>query len=159
MSWFNKTLDWFGRFQTVQWIVQVLKPVIFPAALTMLTGAAGVYGHEPFMWIFVACALAFMGTVTGVFFAGFTRDRTTPEHKILYQGTRVNYDLTPLVRRARRAQTSSGAIVSRTLDKVQLGVILQNAARFPISVTLVAAETEMEGIKPPRSMFPRLRTH
>jgi hypothetical protein len=121
------------------------------------TGTAGWFGHLPLMWIMMASALTFMGVTAGVFFVGTTKDRNTYVHKIRYRGTIVNYDLTPLARKGRRAQ-ATGAVPARTLDKVQIGVSLHNSARFPITVILQRAETEMEGERPPRSMFPRQPT-
>jgi hypothetical protein len=41
---------------------------------------------------------------------------------------------------------------------MQLGVEIRNDATFPISVILENAESEMEGLNPPRSKFPKQAT-
>ena len=125
--------------------------------LAVTAGGAGWIGHMPLMWIIMAAALTFMGTMVGIFFSGTYRDRISPEHKVLYQGTHVGVDLTELPRKARRAQ-ATGAVPARTIEKIQIGIYLQNAARFPISVLLENAETEVEEETPPRSMFPKRPT-
>ena len=105
----------------------------------------------------MASALAFMGVGVGIFFAVELADRKSPLNKLLYAGTAVNYDLKPMARQARRA-AATGAIQARLLDKTQLGVYMHNSAPFPISVILENCETGMEGMKPPRSLFPRKPT-
>lgn len=147
-------LDWIGRWQVVQGIVTLLKPFVWPGIAAMLAGAAGYVGHQPVMWIVMASALSFMGVGVGVFFGDTYRDRKSPRNKLLYTGTAFNYDLKPMERRARRA-AATGAIQARLLDKTQIGVFMHNSAPFPISAILESAETEVEGMKPPRSLFPR----
>jgi hypothetical protein len=147
-------IDAIGRWQIVQSLVVFIKPFVWPWILALLTAGAGYWGHQPLMWVLMASALAFMGTIVGIFFAGTYRDRITPANKILYLGTQVNYDLVALTRHGRRAQTT-GAIPARTLSKTQIGVVLQNSAGFPIEAHMESAETMMEGLAPPRSMFPK----
>jgi hypothetical protein len=48
--------------------------------------------------------------------------------------------------------------VRRNIEKAQIAVELVNAATFPISCFLETADTELEGIKPPRSDFPKPKT-
>lgn len=153
----SKFLDWIGRLQTVQSIYLFAKPFLWPALGAALTGSLGIVGHQPFMWVVMAVALTFMAVTVGVYFARSYRDQISPAHKIRYNGTIVNYDLTSLARRARRAQ-QTGAIPARTIEKVQVGVSLHNSANYPITIFLENAETEMEGETPPRSMFPKQAT-
>lgn len=157
MGWLKGILDWLGRWQIAQAGWLFAKPFLLPLVLTMVAGGAGYLGHLPLMWIVMAAALTFMGVMVGIFFAGAYRDRNTPVNKILYMGTQVNYELTSLPRKAKRAQ-ATGLTPARTLDKTQIGVSLHNSARFPLSIILVRGETEMEGEKPPRSMFPKQAT-
>jgi hypothetical protein len=154
MRWLKSLIDWLGRWQVVQSVAAFVKPFVWPWLLAMLTGLTGYFGGQPWMWVLMASALAFMGTIVGIFYAGIYRDRNSPVNKVLYMGTQVNYDLTPLPRKSRRAQ-ATGAAPARTIDKIQIGVALHNSARFPIEVTLHTAETEMEGERPPRTMFPK----
>ena len=154
MGWFRAILDWIGRWQIAQSLWLFAKPILLPVVLAAAAGGAGFAGHLPLMWIIMATALTFMGAMVGIFFGGTYRDRTTAEHKVLYQGTHVGCDLTELPRKARRAQ-ATGLTPARTIEKIQVGVYLMNAARFPISVILQDAETEIEGETPPRTMFPR----
>jgi hypothetical protein len=157
MRWINGILDWIGRWQVAQSIWLFAKPFLLPSMLAAAAGGAGWFGHLPLMWIIMAAALTFMGSMVGIFFGGTYRDRITAEHKVRYLGTHVGFDLNELPRKARRAQ-ATGAVPARTLSKVQVGVVLHNSARFPISVILEHAETEVEGELPPRSMFPRKPT-
>jgi hypothetical protein len=150
-------IDWIGRAQVVQSILTFIKPFVWPWLVAMVTGAAGYWGHQPLMWIVMAAALTFMGTVVGVFFADAFRDRKSPLNKILYTGTAVNYDLKAMPRQSRRA-AATGILQARILDKMQVGVFMHNSAPFPISAILEDAETEMEGLQPPRSLFPRAAT-
>jgi len=46
----------------------------------------------------------------------------------------------------------------RQIEKIQLGVEIRNDATFPISVILESAESEVEGLNPPRSKYPRPAT-
>jgi hypothetical protein len=45
--------------------------------------------------------------------------------------------------------------VPRTLEKGQVAVELTNDATFPLSFILEAAETEVEGLTPPRTPYPK----
>lgn len=156
-KWFKNILDWVGRWQVLQQLLALIKPFVWPWIFAVLTAAAGYVGHQPLMWILMASGLAFMGVSVGVFFADTYRQRKTPVNKLLYAGTQVNYDLKDLPRSARRA-AATGAVQARTLDKIQIGVSLHNSGPFPISAILENAETEMEGMKPGRSLFPRQPT-
>lgn len=101
MGWFKNLLDWIGRWQLLQAGWLFAKPFLLPLMLAAAAGGAGWLGHLPVMWIIMAAALTFMGVVVGIFFGGAYRERTSPVNKILYTGTQVNYDLTPLPRSAR----------------------------------------------------------
>ena len=103
----------------------------------------------------MAVALTFMAVITGMFFLRYYAAMITPTHKILYAGTVVNFELHPLNRLSRRASAATNKPIHRALDKMQVGVALQNSASFPISVLLAEANTEMDGRKPPRSLFPK----
>lgn len=151
---FKRFIDFIGRVQVVQSILAFLKPFVWPWVAAVLTGTVGYFGNQPLMWVLMASALSFMGVSVGFWFIDNYRQRKSPVNKFLYAGTAFNYDLKPMARQARRA-AATGAIQARLLDKAQIGVYMQNSAPFPISAFLETAETEIEGIKPPRSLFPR----
>jgi hypothetical protein len=132
----------------------LVKPFVWPWIAAVLIGAAGYYGHQPIMWVLMAVALGFMGVSVGFFFVDSYRQRKSPLNKFLYAGTVFNYDLKPMARQARRA-AATGVVQARLLDKAQVGVFMHNSAPFPISANVEFADTEIEGIKPPRSLFPR----
>jgi hypothetical protein len=154
MRWLKDLLDWIGRWQVVQSVIAFIKPFVWPWIFAVLTAGAGYIGDQPAMWIVMASSLAFMGVGVGVFFSSTYRDRNSPLNKLLYAGTAFNYDLKPMERRARRA-AATGAVQARLLEKTQIGVFIHNAAPFPISAMLESAGTEVEGLTPPRSLFPR----
>ena len=45
--------------------------------------------------------------------------------------------------------------IKRTIEDMQLAVVLRNTATFPISCILQSANTEIATFKPPRSIFPK----
>jgi len=48
--------------------------------------------------------------------------------------------------------------VIRTIDMAQVAIEIKNTASFPISCILQSAETEIAGLTPPRSSFPKQAT-
>ena len=116
-----------------------------------------------------------MGAVQGLLRLDEYRERKNPHNKIRYVGTHLLTDLDAAVipvaaqgnRHQRRAlkghapapqRLSANQVmvgVSRTLNKIQVSVSIRNDAVFPISVFLESADTEVEGQKPPRGVFPK----
>jgi hypothetical protein len=174
----RRVLEWIAHFETVHSIVQAefFRTLFWPTLATLMTGAAGILGHIPLMWILMATILAFMGASVELLAASLYIERKNPQNKLTYLGTHLNRDLHPTPvpvfgnRRQRLAQKAQGQDkqtltdqqmmvgVRRTLDKAQIAVQVQNNATFPISVILESAETEIEGFKPPRGKFPKERT-
>jgi hypothetical protein len=160
---FRELLDWISRFQAAQSIIAFAKPALWPVVYAVLTGAAGYLGNLPVMWILMSTSLAFMGGVVGIFFIEARQTNRSPANKLRYTGTLVNYELQPQPRRERRgaqaierkALTTAPPVVQRHLEKTQIGVQLHNNAPFPISLVVISAETEMEGMFPPRTSYPK----
>lgn len=171
-------LQWMGVAETLRSIGQaeLLRTVLWPAIGTMLTGGAGIMGGVPLMWVFMASAVSFAGITTGLLRGSEYIQRKHPLNKLAYLGTHCFVDLIPAElplhlfgnrhdRRAMKQQQSEKAYVlsgseimhgvNRKLDKAQIGITLQNNASFPISCFMESAETELQGIKPPRGTFPR----
>ncbi len=148
-------LEWCGHAQTLQSIIGAAK---WPAGAAMLTGLTGYLQEMPYMWIIMASALVFMGIAVGITYVDYYKNSKSPRNKIRYIGTMVNYDLIELNRHGNKANkklAKNNVILTRQIDKVQIGVQLRNDATFPISVILFSAKTEMEKIEPPRSDYPK----
>ena len=157
-----------------------------PVAATVITGASGIWGGIPLMWVLMASALAFGGVATGMLRSSEYIERKNPLNKLIYEGTDFRFDLRPAAipeqlnmfggqgnRQQRRAAArrsrdaaprmlSAGEIsphvAPRFLDKAQVGVTVKNSASFPISCMMYEATTEVEGLTPPRATFPRDKT-
>ena len=179
---FGRALEIFGVAHLAHTIAQTefVRTLLWPLMLTMLTGGAGVLGGIPAMYIFVACAVTFGGLATGILRISEFRERQTPLNKVIVVGVQAPCALAPAPlllpmlrgnRRQRRAQQagvpppppppmtlSGGEVVpgiNRTIEGMQLAVVLRNAATFPISCILNSADTEIATFKPPRSAFPK----
>ena len=65
---FRKALEWLGLIETVNAILHIefVRTLLLPTVVAVMTGAAGILGHVPFMRIIMATALAFMGTAQGM---------------------------------------------------------------------------------------------
>ena len=152
--------------------IALLREWVLPAAIPVITAALGYFQSVPWMWIVVqATTLTTMGFVVTTLAIMLQSERNNPLNKL--QWTVVfQCDLTPAEmqipgpRRQRLANKAMGnkiilsptqidASVTRTLDKAQLGVELVNIAHLPISCFVYSATTDIEGIIPPRSIFPR----
>ena len=157
---------------------EFVRTLLWPVVLTLLTGGAGVLGGVPAMYILVGCAVTFGGIATGVLRISEFRERQTPLNKLAVLAVQALCSLTPAPlllpmlqgnRRQRRA-VQSGAVppppapmtlskgevvpgIKRTIEDMQLAVVLRNTATFPISCILQSANTEIATFKPPRSIF------
>jgi len=159
-----KLFEWIGHAETIHTIAQAefFRTLLWPTAIAVVTGAAGILGHIPLMWVMMATALAFMGASQGVLSASTYLERKNPAHKLQVLRTLFNYDLVPITgpnRKQRRAATKEGGAPAvpafRHLVKGQLGIELWNRSSFPISVVVTEGETEIEGLKPPRVKYPK----
>ena len=157
----------------LEWLehLALFREWIWPFVPAVIAALAGYFQSLPLMWIVMATTLTAMGTVVAAMAVIMYFERRNPlnklQHTIVFQ-----VDLTPakrigvgLNRQQRRAPKppevltlSSNQIdpaVPRTIDKAQLGVELTNISFYPISCFLEKAHTEIEGILPPRSDFPK----
>jgi hypothetical protein len=98
----------------------------------------------------------------GILSASTYLERKNPAYKLQVIKTLFNFDLAPVGgpnrkhRRAAAAQGGAPAVPAyRNFTKGQLGFEVWNRASFPLSVIVTAAETEIEGEKPPRGKFPK----
>lgn len=176
MGLLRKAWDWIGHLDTVQTVIhtEFVRTVLFPSLLTGLTAVSGWLGGVPIMWIVMASTVVFGAVSLGVLCLSQYMERKSPLNKLKFIGTRIAADLSPATvpaqlfgnRRQRRAQSSKpvervlaqneiAAGVPRTLEKIQVGVAVRNDATFPISLFLEAADTEMDGEKPPRTSYPK----
>lgn len=171
---FKRAFEALGHAETLSAILhtEFVRNTLLPTALAMTSGAAGVVGGVPLMWVIMASTITFASMTIALFMVDALRERKTPQNKL---STKMGFqcDLTPKTimgnrkeRRAKAAQhlepitLSSNQIdpaVSRTIDKGQLGIEVTNNALFPISCILQSATSELEGEFPPRSEYPKSR--
>jgi hypothetical protein len=158
MEFIKSILDWVGRWQVAQSIAAIFKPVWLPIMTALLALGAGYIQRVPWVWVIMGSAVSFMAMAVGLFFSVSYASARTPAHKLRYVNTIVGTDLgSPPNRKRKRASqaTAVGGIPQSYLDKVQVGVQLQNTANFPISAFVEIAETEMLDKKPPRTTYPK----
>lgn len=155
-SHFTKFLDWIGRFQVIQSVVQseFIGTLLAPVVMSVMAAYAGLVGDVQLMWIIMATALTFMATVQGLLRLSEYMERKSPLNKLVY--LRVSVDRGLVVPPPPSGQqTGQASIPARQLDWIQLGCDIRNVAPFPISVILVSAESEVEGMTPPRAKYPK----
>jgi hypothetical protein len=158
MRYIKSLLDWIGRWQVFQSLWPIFTSILLPIATALTAVGAGYVQRVPVMWIIMASSLTFMAIIVAMFFVSSFTDMRTPAHKLRYISTVVAVDLAmPPNRKSKRASTSTTTlgIVQSYLDKVQVGVQLQNVAAFPISAHIVSATTKMSGKEPPRTEYPK----
>jgi hypothetical protein len=163
-SIFIRALEWTGHTQTINTIVQAefFRTLLVPTVTALATGTAGFFGHIPLMWVIMATALAFAGAAVGILSASSYLERKNPAHKLQILKTLFNYDLVPIGgpnRRQRRHAAREGGAPAipafRHFVKGQIGLEIWNRSSFPMSIIVMNAETEIEGLKPPRTTYPK----
>jgi hypothetical protein len=149
----TNALDQFGRAQTL-WTIASF---VLPPGLTVAAVWSSIARNLPAPSVIETAAVVFASATLSVYLIYQLWNLVTPKHKLRYIATVVLRDLVSEQRRARRA-TATGAITQRHLEAVQVGVQLHNVSHFPISAFVESAETQMEGLTPPREQFPRKPT-
>src|SRR5947208_10337578 len=103
-----RALDIFGRAETLHTIAQAefVRTLLLPMVTAVATGAAGLLGHIPLMWVIMATALAFAGASIGILGSSTYLERKNPAHKLTVIKTLFNFELVPITgpnRKLRRA--------------------------------------------------------
>jgi len=160
-----RALEYVGHLETINTIAQAefIRTLLVPTVTAIATGGAGFMGGFPLMWIFMATSVAGASAALGILSASTYLERKNPAYKLQIVKNLFNFDLVPITapnRKHRRAATAQGGApaavpAQRHFLKGQLGFEVWNRASFPISVIVVAAETEIEEKKPPRATFPK----
>jgi len=152
---FDQALTWGQRVQTA-WAFFTsawFKTFIYPTVSSVLTGASGILGGIPLMWVLMASALVFMAVTHAVLRMYEIQQWINPANKLAYIQTVLNLDLKGSKALAATPGGSTGR--PRKLEKMQVGVELQNRATFPLSVIVSSGETSIATKHPPRSIYPR----
>lgn len=168
-----RLLEWLGRIETIHALVtsEFIRTLLLPTVVTVIGAGVGVLQGVPLMWIIVGSSLIFMAITQSLLRTDEYKERRNPQNKlkvvVIFQ-----MDLVPAAvpfmgnRKQRLAQKATGQeprvlqtdinpYVNRIMSIGQLGVQLTNTATFPISCYLESAKTDIEGIMPPRSDFPK----
>lgn len=160
----GRALEVLGHIETVHTIAQAefVRTLLLPTVTTVATGTAGILGGIPLMWVFMATAVAFAGSAVGILAASSYLERKNPAHKLQVIKSLFNFDLVPIAgpnRKHRKAAAAQGGVPAvpafRHFVKGQLGFEVWNRSSFPISIIATAADTEIEGLKPPRAKYPK----
>jgi hypothetical protein len=109
----GRALEVLGHFETIHTIAQAefVRTLLLPTVTTVATGAAGVLGGIPLMWVFMATAVAFAGSAVGVLAASSYLERKNPAHKLQVIKSLFNFDLIPINgpnRKHRKAAAAQG---------------------------------------------------
>jgi hypothetical protein len=150
----EEALTWGQRAGTAWSIFQsaFFKFYIWPVLSAMMTGAAGYLGGVPLMWVLVAVAIVFACVAQSWLRISEIMERINPRNKLAYIQTVVHMDL-----KGGPQPTNQGGSTGRArrIEKMQIGVELQNRSSFPMSLIVSNAETEVAGIFPPRTPYPK----
>jgi hypothetical protein len=157
-------LEWTGHYQTIQAILQAefIRTLLLPTVTAVGTAVLGWLEQIPLMWVLMATALAFMGTMQGVLSASGYLERKNPAYKLQVLRHIFSFNLVSVGgpnRKQRMAAKAQGGVPAvpayRHLEKGQLGFEVWNRASFPMSIIVVEANTEIEGERPPMAKFPK----
>jgi hypothetical protein len=169
-----RVLEWLGRLETIHVLItsDFVRTLLLPTAATAAGAVSGWLQGIPIMWVLVGSSLIFMAVTQSLLRASEYRERRNPQNK-LQHSVIFQFDLNPAEvpyignRKQRRTQQAIGQAartlganeinpyVNRILTFGQLGVELTNTGSFPISCYLENAKSDIEGIEPPRSDFPK----
>jgi hypothetical protein len=159
-----RLFEWIGHAETIHTVMQAefVRTLLFPTVTAVATGTAGILGGIPIMWVIAATAVAFMGAAQGVLSASTYLERKNPAYKLQVIKTLFNFELVPIAgpnRKQRRGAAKEGGAPAvpafRHFVKAQLGFEVWNRSSFPMSLQVISAETEIEGLKPPRGKYPK----
>lgn len=152
-------LEWAAHAETIYTIFQIefVRTLLLPVIVGFATVISGYIAGVPVMWILMATALAFAGTIHGLLRGSEYIERKNPRGKLRFISSAVGLDLVPLAEPSRAQRRAGGhqALPQRYIDRIQVGVEVTNEATFPISVILEYAESEVEDITPPRTQYPK----
>jgi hypothetical protein len=151
---FDQALTW-GQRASAAWSIATgafFKVYVWPVAMSALTAAAGYLGHFPVMWIMMAAAIVFACVTQSWLRISESMERMNPRNKLAYVQTVVHFDL-----KGGPAFANVGGSTGRPrkLRQMQIGVELQNRSFSPMSLFIANAETESEGLFPPRTNYPK----
>jgi hypothetical protein len=117
------------------------------------------------MWVCVATASVFAIIMIGMLASAAYKQFHDPLNRLRYNGTIFNFSLVSIpnnrqTRRITKPQTRAMSVVhlrpiERILSEGQIGIDLFNSATFPISIISESAETEIAGLTPPRTKYPK----
>ncbi len=114
-----------------------------PFLLAVLAAVAGYLQPLPWAYIIAIATFVFAMSANGLLRLSELRQRATARNKLSFQGGAVAANIT----RDKRGN-------AKTIDQVQIGVLLQNNAHFPIAYHVDEIETSFESIvntKPDRT--------
>ena len=107
----KRAVEAFGLGHAIHTIIQMefVQTWLLPVVWTMITGASGVLGGLPLMWVLMASAIVFAAITTAVLAIWALRAQTSPQNRLTSKAV-FHCDLTPreapLIgnRQVRRAQ-------------------------------------------------------
>lgn len=146
-------LDQIGR-------AQVLYSILVFAGTSGLATVAAVSGfleRQPVMWIITCAVLVLYAGLGAAYFFGHVLEFITPMNKLRYVNTMVARDLVE-IKPARTQAIADTLLKTRHLERMQLGVFVQNTSHFDLSAYIERADTQIEGNRPPIGQYPKAAT-
>jgi len=168
-----RLVEWLGRIETIHVLVtsDFVRTLLLPTVFTVSSVVSGWLEGIPLMWVMVGSSVVFMAVTQSLLRADEYKERRNPQNKLRQQPVfQCDLDVAdvPFIgnRKSRRAQQTIGQqrklgpneinpYVNRTIKVGQIGIEITNTATFPISCYLESAKTDIEGMEPPRSDFPK----
>jgi hypothetical protein len=154
--------EWLGHLHLLGWLIgsEFVRTALLPTVISVMAAISGYMQGVPVMWIFVGTSLVFMAVTQALLRGDEYRERKNPLNKLTWAGTHVTAELDvaagmSLFGLQQLQPNMMVPGVPRNLEKGQIAVELKNNATFPISCFLESAATELQGITPPRSQFPK----
>jgi hypothetical protein len=143
-------LDNVGRVQLVWSFIALALPFVGATAAVV----TGFLEREAVMWIITAAFLTAFAGIAGFNHLMAVRLLLTTMNKLRYANTFVGCDLVE-IRPGKTKAINQAVVQHRHIDKMQVGVYIQNMAHFDISAYVESANTAVEGNTPPRGVHPK----
>ena len=157
MSNLKKSWEWYAHFETARSLFNLLTGVLAtPTVVAMTTAIAGWLQGVPVMWIITATVIVFSVSIGGLLWLDQLRERKNPQNKLSILGAQYFQELNEVEHNGKKIASNMIVTgVERKIEAAHLGIAIKNEATFPISCTLLSAETSIMGKIPPRTKFPK----
>ena len=116
---------------------EFLQTWIWPLAVTAGGVVIGMSQDVPLFYLYIAAVFLFSVSATGVLRFSEWRYRNSAADKLNFHSVRIDKALAP-----------NGAVVA-----LRIGTMFRNSALFPVAYELVAIETKLDNLYPPKQPY------